>query len=418
MTWLRLFIHRLCGLFLKRKMARDLEDEICSHLDMQIEDNLRQGMSPEEARYQALRKFGGVEQIKESYRDRRSLAVLDSALWDLRYALRMLSRSPGFTAVAMLTLALGIGANTAIFSMLEGAVLAPLPYRQTERLVAALQPRPDNPRGSVSGPDFQDWRRNARSFEQMVGMRWISGDLTSPGVPERIAGREISSGIFSMLGVNLSLGREFSPEEDRRGGNPVIIISDRLWRDRFGASRDALGRSVTLDGIDRTIVGVLSSNFEFWGAADFYTPIWQNNLPYMDDRTVHSGIFCIARLKSGVTIDQAKSEMTTIQNSLNQLYPSTNRGLDVDVAPLKEIVVWDADETLLLLMGTVGLVLLIACANIASLLLARAEARSAEFAIRMALGANRMRLASQWITESMLISVGGGVLGLAIAKWA
>ena len=418
MTWIRVFIHRMRGVFRKRKLEQELEDEIRAHLDMQIEDNLMQGMSPDEARYQALRKFGGVEQVKESYRDRRSLAVVDSALWDLRYALRMLSRSPGFTAVAVLTLALGIGANTAIFSMLEGVVLAPLPYKQAERLVAALQTRPDNPRGSVSGPDFQDWRRNARSFEQMVGMRWISGDLTSPGAPERIAGREISSGIFSMLGVNLSLGREFSPEEDRRGGNPVIIISDRLWRDRFGASRDALGRSVTLDGIDRTIVGVLSSNFEFWGAVDFYTPIWQNNLPYMDDRTVHSGIFCIARLKPGVTIDQAKSEMTTIQNSLNQLYPSTNRGLGADVAPLKEIVVWGANKTLLLLMGAVGLVLLITCANIANLLLARAEARSAEFAIRMALGASRMRIASQLITESMLISVGGGVLGLAIAKWA
>jgi len=418
MTWIRVFIHRMRGVFRKRKLEQELEDEIRAHLDMQIEDNLMQGMSPDEARYQALRKFGGVEQVKESYRDRRSLAVVDSALWDLRYALRMLSRSPGFTAVAVLTLALGIGANTAIFSMLEGVVLAPLPYKQAEQLVAALQTRPDNPRGSVSGPDFQDWRRNARSFEQMVGMRWISGDLTSPGAPERIAGREISSGIFSMLGVNLSLGREFSPEEDRRGGNPVIIISDRLWRDRFGASRDALGRSVTLDGIDRTIVGVLSSNFEFWGAVDFYTPIWQNNLPYMDDRTVHSGIFCIARLKPGVTIDQAKSEMTTIQNSLNQLYPSTNRGLGADVAPLKEIVVWGANKTLLLLMGAVGLVLLITCANIANLLLARAEARSAEFAIRMALGASRMRIASQLITESMLISVGGGVLGLAIAKWA
>src|SRR5262245_60480967 len=176
MTGLRIFFHRLLGLFLRRKLERELEEEIRAHLEMQIEDNLRQGMSPEEARYQAMRKFGGVEQVKESYRDRRSLAVVDSALRDLRYALRMLSRNPGFTAVAVLTLSLGIGANTAIYSMLEGVVLAPLPYSDAERLVAALQPRPDNPRGSVSGPDFQDWRRNARSFEQMVGMRWISGD--------------------------------------------------------------------------------------------------------------------------------------------------------------------------------------------------------------------------------------------------
>jgi putative ABC transport system permease protein len=409
---------RLRSLFRRAQVEQELNEELRYHIERQIEGHISKGMTEEEARYAALRAMGGLEQRKEECRDMRRVRLIENLIQDLRYGLRTLRRSPGFTAVAMLTLALGIGANTAIFSMLEGVVLAPLPYREAERLVVLLQTRPDNPRGSVSGPDFQDWQRDARSFEQMVGIKWLSSDLTNPGVPERIAGREISSGIFSMLGVNLSLGREFSSEEDRRGGNPVVIISNRLWQDRFGGSRDALGRSVTLDGIDRTIVGVLTSNFEFWGEADFYTPIRQNNLPFMDDRTVHSGIFCIARLKPGVTIDQAKSEMTTIQNSLNRLYPSTNRGLGANVVPLKEIIVWDADETLLLLMGTVGLVLLIACANIASLLLARAEARSAEFAIRMALGANRMRLASQLITESMLISVGGGVLGLAIAKWA
>jgi predicted permease len=409
---------RLRSLFRRAQVEQELDEELRYHIERQIEGHISKGMTKEEARYAALRAMGGLERRKEECRDMRRVRLIENLIQDLRYGLRTLRRSPGFTAVAMLTLALGIGANTAIFSMLEGVVLAPLPYREAERLVAALQTRPDNPRGSVSGPDFHDWQSNARSFEQMVGMKWLSSDLTSPGVPERIAGREISSGIFSVLGVNLSLGREFSSEEDRRGGDPVVIISNRLWQDRFGGRRDALGQSVTLDGIDRTVVGVLTSNFEFWGEADFYTPIRQNNLPYMDDRTVHSGIFCIARLKPGVTIDQAKSEMTTIQNSLNRLYPSTNQGLGANVVPLKEIIVWDADETLLLLMGTVGLVLLIACANIASLLLARAEARSAEFAIRMALGANRKRLASQLITESMLISVGGGVLGLAIAKWA
>src|SRR5262245_58992244 len=421
MTWLQVFIHRLRGLFLKRKLDQELEDEIRAHLEMQIEDNLRQGMSPDEARYQALRKFGGVEQVKESYRDRRSLAVVDSALRDLRYALRTLRRSPGFTAVAVLTLALGIGANTATFSMFEGIVLAPLPYKDAERLVVEFQCNPNSHGIPPSGPDFQDWRRNARSFEQMTGMLWKAHDLTNPGAPEHLDGREVSAGFFSTLGVNLSLGREFSSQEDRLGGNPVVIISNRLWRDRFGASPEALGRSVTLDGIDRAIVGVLPAGFQFGdvGEADVYTPFGAYSNPTaMADRGIHPGILCVARLKPGVTIAQANSEMTTIQNSLNQLYPSTNRGLGADVAPLKQVIVGDAGATLLLLMGAVGLVLLIACANIANLLLVRAEARSAEFAIRMALGASRRRLAYQLITESLLLSSGGGVLGLAIAKWA
>src|SRR5262245_2411828 len=304
MTWLQVFIHRLRGLFLKRKLDQELEDEIRAHLEMQIEDNLRQGMSPDEARYQALRKFGGVEQVKESYRDRRGLAVVDSTLRDLRYALRMLRRSPGFTAVAVLTLALGIGANTAIFSVFEGVVLAPLPYRDAERIVTVWHSDSRAPRIFPSVPDFQDWQRNARSFEQMVAILWRARDLTNSGAPEHLDGREISSGFFSTLGVNLSLGREFSSQEDQPGGNPVVIISRRLWQDRFGGSREVLGRSVTLNGIDHTIVGVLPSGFEFGGGgqADVFTPFGQGNPKAINDRGIHPGFWCVARLRPGVTI--------------------------------------------------------------------------------------------------------------------
>src|SRR5499426_2494337 len=369
---------RLRSLFRRNQVEQELDEELRYHIERQIEEHIAKGMTPEEARYTALRAMGGVEQRKEECRDMRRVRPIENLIQDLRYGIRTLRRSPGFTAVTVLTLALGIGANTAIFSMFEGVVLAPLPYKDAERLVVVFQTNPRAARIPPSGPDFQEWRGNARSLEQIGGIRWQVRDLTSPGAPEHLTGRLISSGFFRLLGVNLSLGREFSPQEDQRGGNSVVIISDRLWRDRFAGSREALGRSLTLDGVDHTIVGVLSSEFEFgswWETADIYTPIGQANPVTMADRAIHPGIVCVARLKPGVTIAQAKSEMATIQNSLNQLYPSTDRGLGADVVPLKQVVVGKAGATLLLLMGAVGLVLLIACANIANLLLARAEAR-------------------------------------------
>ena len=416
---LRGWLVRLFSSFTRKQREREFAEELESHLALHIADNLRAGMPPEEARRQALVKLGGVTQVQELHREQRGLPMLETLLQDLRFGVRMLRKNPGFTLIAVVTLALGIGANTAVFSMFEGVVLAPLPYKDAERLVVVWQSNLRAPRIYPSVPDFQDWQRNARSFEQMAGMLGKAGDLTHPGDPEHLSGNEVSSGFFGMLGVNLSLGREFSPQEDQRGGNPVIIISHRLRQERFGGSRDVLGRAVTLDGIDRTIVGVLPAGFEFGGGgeADVYTPFAQGDPVIRTDRAVRVSFLCVARLKPGVTFAQAQSELTTIQNSLNQQYPSTNQGLGIDVMPLKQMIVGDAAETLLLLMGAVGLVLLIACANIANLLLARAAARSAEFAIRLALGASRSRLAAQLMTETLLLSAAGGVLGLALAQW-
>src|SRR6201987_3128350 len=356
-----------------------------------------------------------VEGVKEDCHEQRSGFWLDTLLADLRYALRMLRKNPGFAAIAILTLALGIGANTAIFSVVEGVILAPLPYFQPDRLVMVWENNPRFPRVFVSYPNFLDWQHSARSFRQMAAFMEQGVDLTGPGAPEHLDGKEISSGFFGTLGAKLTLGREFSPEEDRRGGTPVVIISNRLWRNRFDGSAEALGKSVTLDGVDYTIVGVTPPGFRLEHDADVSTPLGRSDPLILNDRAGHDGIFSVARLKPGVTVSQGQAEMNTIQNGLDQLYPDANRDLGIYIQPLKHEIVGDVGGTLLLLLGAVGLVLLIACANVANLLLARSAARSREFAVRSALGANRTRLVRQLLTESVLLSLAGAGLGLLIA---
>jgi predicted permease len=337
---------------------------------------------------------------------------------DIRYGLRVLLRNPGFALIAVLTLALGIGANTAIFSVVEGVLLAPLPFDEPERLVFVWQNNLTLKHLiNVSYPDFLDWQHSARSFQQMAAFSWHDRDLTSPGTPEHLNGKEISSGFFATLGVTPILGREFSPEEDKHGGEPVAIISNRLWRSRFAESTEAIGKSVALDGADYTIVGVLPFSFRLLGdEADVYTPLGQGDPLIYSDRTIHP-VTCIARLKPNVTIAQSDAEVSAVQDHLNQIYPAADRGLGANVKPLKQQIVGDVSGSLLMLLGAVGIVLLIACANVANLLLARSVARTREFAIRLALGANRARIARQLVTESVLLSLAGGVLGLVLAKW-
>ena len=337
---------------------------------------------------------------------------------DLRFALRQLLKNPGFSIVAVLTLALAIGANSAIFSAIDAVLLHPLPYREPDRLVMVWQNNLTLKHiMSPSYPDFLDWQRNALSFRQMAAFDWQDRDLTSPGTPEHLKGKEISSGFLSTLGVKPILGREFSPEEDKPEGAPVVIISQRLWRNLFAGSSEVFGKSVTLDGVDYTVVGVLPSDFRPDGDdADVYTPLGQGDPLIYGDRTIHP-ILCIARLKPGVTIAQSDMEIGAVQEHLDQLYPSADQGVGASVKPFKHEFVADVSGTLLMLLGAVGVVLLIACANVANLLLARAAARTREFAIRSALGANRGRIVRQLVTESLLLSLAGGTLGLALAKW-
>jgi predicted permease len=341
-------------------------------------------------------------------------------LWrNLKYGIRILARSRGFAALAVITLALGIGANTAIFSVLQGVVLAPLPYRAPDRLVLVwLYNLSLKSPTSLSYLDFLDWRRDARSFQQIAAFTWQDYDLTNPGTPQHLGGREVSSGFFSTLGVPPTLGREFSPDEDQPGGAPVIVISNRLWRNRFSGDPARLGKSVTLNGVNYTLVGVLPPAFRFGShseEADVYTPLAQGDPAQRIDRAVHN-ISCVGRLGPGVSMGQAQAEMNTIQENLDRLYSSQERGLETELVPLKEQLIGNVRGTLLLLLGAVGIVLLIACANVANLLLARSAARTREFAIRSALGANGAQIVWQLLTESVLLSLAGGVLGLAVAK--
>ena len=400
----------------RRRWERRMHAEFRFHLESLVSDYMQEGLTREDAVLRARRDFGGLELAKEECRDERAFEPFDRFLRDLRYAFRSLRKTPGYAAAAILTLALGIGANTAIFSALYGVVLKPLPFREPDRLVVvALYNRSLKYATYLSYPDFLDWQRTARSFEQMAVFKPLGFDLTNPGLAEHVNGYEVSSRFFSTLGVKLAAGRSFSSEEDRFGGMPAAVISDRLWRDRFRGNPAVLGQPITLNGVGYIVVGVLPRTFRFEDQpADVYTPLGRKDPLFTADRTIHS-ILCIARLAPGVGLSQARAEMNTLQERIGELNPTTEKGQGASIVPLKQELIGDADGTLLLLLGAVGFVLLIACANVANLLLARSAARKREFAIRRALGATRLQIFHQVMTESALLSLAGGVLGVAVA---
>jgi putative ABC transport system permease protein len=339
---------------------------------------------------------------------------MGTLLQDLRYGARMLRKNPGFTIVAVLTLALGIGANTAIFSVVNGVLLRPLPFRDPSRLVLIAE-KSSFPIISTSRENYLDWRDQSHSFESMEATRGGSITLTGAGEPERLNVRMATAGLFPMLGINAQIGRTFLPEEDRAGGTPVALLSYGLWQRRFGGSPDIIGKTIDLDLQPYTVVGILPSGFQILQPADVFLPFmpWAKTLP--DDRNWHPGIIPLARLKQGVSKEQARAEMVGITKRLERQYPDYNTGTSADVVGLHDQIVQNARPALLLLLGAVSFVLLIACANVANLLLARAASRGREVAIRTAMGAGRGRVIRQLLTESVLLSLAGGLIGVLIA---
>jgi len=419
---LRKIFHRLRAQLRRDEIEREMDAEMRFHLEMETAENIRRGMSDEEARRAALRSFGGVEQTKEVYRDLARFRWIEDFWQDLRYGARMLLKNTGFTLVAVLALALGIGANTAIFSVVNAVLIKPLPYYDPQRLVVVTEvpPEKDGVRGGeyAGSIDYVLWQAESKAFDHLVAFDLRNTYLTGRGEPERLDSVWATANLFPALGVAPQLGRAFTPEEDRPGGSRVVILSHSFWQRRFGGDPAILGQWLTLDRESRQVIGVMPPDFKFIQKADALLPL-AINAPLeltrnVDGRTYFIGDI-IGRLKSGVTTELARSELDSILRRGKQANPNLSYGDKAIVAPLGERLVGHLRRGLLLLFGAVAFILLIACANVANLILARARVRQKEMAIRAAMGAGRGRLVRQTLTESLLLSIYGGVAGLLLA---
>ena len=336
---------------------------------------------------------------------------------DLRYAVRMLVKSPVFTGIAVLTLALGIGGNTAIFSVVNSVLLKPLPYQNPERLVILSEKSPQFPEMSVSYPNFEDWKAQAKSFEQVSVARSEAMDLTAAGASQHLQAKQISPGFLALLGVHPALGREFLPEEDKQGAAPVVMIGYTVWQGTFGGDPQIIGKSIKLSDMNYTVVGVLPEHFWFYTPVDLLTPVGNTTAMWRTNREMRSGTYVVARLKPDVTVGEARAELSGIAERLAKEYPKANAEHGANVKVMLQDVVGDVGQSLYLMLGAVGFVLLIACVNVANLLLVRAASRQKEIAVRAAMGASRGRMVMQLLTESVCLSVTGGVIGTLLAYW-
>src|SRR5262245_17645934 len=450
--YLRALAAKLRGLLGDRRAERELDEEIETHLRLLAERYIRQGMSKAEAEWAARRQFGNITSLEETNREMRGIRLIDTFFQDLRYGLKMLRRNPGFTIVAVLTLALGIGATTAIFSVVNAVLLRPLPYRDPDRLALVF---------NASGQDFLRWRDQSKAFESMAAFNFGTTDFTGSGEPERLAVASVSTDLFATLGVAPALGRAFTHADDREGGAPVVVLSDSFWRRRFGSDPQVIGRALTIESLDWpytpqrwTVIGIMPPGFRFLGDVDLWMPLitqgWGNLVTLgegegkVDYGLPEIKVSVIARLKPGMTLEAARANLPVTRDRKQEKFDIRNRSTSVSKsgdtsrlgAPAQPInipperadgqvsVIWLIESLfgnvrlqLLIMFGAVLFVLLIACANVTNLLMARSVVRQKEMAIRAVAGAGRLRLARQLLTESLLLSAVGGAAGLLVANW-
>jgi putative ABC transport system permease protein len=407
--------------WLRRKQEEELDRELRDHLDLEAEEQRDAGVSPDEAQFAARRALGNTTLVKEDVRAMWGWTSPERLIQDVRYGVRTLLKSRTFTLVAVLALALGIGANTAVFSVVNAVLLRPLPYAHADRLIELWEMSRQG-ETSVSYPDFLDWRRQSDLFEEMAIAYPNNGTLTGAGPAERISLAYVSHNFFDVFSVQPVLGRGILPHEDQKGGSPVAVLSHEFWQRRFAGDSSVVGRAITLDKRSLTVIGVLPPRAfaEYRGRnGDVYVPVELGAAQFNYSlRGNHSANGVVARVRAGVTIDQVRSQLETIAKGLERQYPESNTGVGAGAAPLRARLGGGSRSLLMLLLGAAALVLLIACVNVANLLLARSSARNRELTLRAALGASRTRLARQLLTESILLALAGGLLGIALARFS
>jgi putative ABC transport system permease protein len=419
-------LFRLRALFRRDAMEAEMDEELRSHFENQVEKLVASGFPRQEAVRRARIEFGGYEQLKEECREARGVRLIETMLQDLRYALRILRGSPGFTAVAILTLALGIGANTAIFSVVDSVLLRPLPYRDPLGLVMLWEQNSQdkNPHNTVSPPDFLDWQSQNSVFAEMAAIFDQHANLTGNGLPQEVVLQDVSANFFSVLGVTPILGPGFTAENGKAGNDNIVVLSYGYWKERFAGDSGVIGKTILLNGKAQTITGVAPENFSWFIKDGSFT----NEKPQMwtpfvfparfsDRKDIGRFLTVVARLKAGSNVSLAQSQMNTIAARIADEYPDFNRYWGANVVPVRDQISGDLRPALLILFGAVAFVLLISCANVSSLLLARAAAREREIAVRTAIGASPWRIARQLLTESVLLALIGGAIGMVLAVW-